>query len=313
MDWADAREDIKPLVPPGRVECHALDLTFTASSDVTGSALDAALVRNGQWLAVDGPIDAELGQLVAWDSTGPLRLGYGGWRDVLLGCQFEDGRGRLISVGGRVMKNVAGYDLVKFMVGQRGIFGRVVTLTARTYKRPEEALAVRLGTDVDVSRLLPLPQWVITTRSAVWAGYLGDPGYIDLASQQMGEREKVQLIRHSLADDQAMRARLWAYPQTQDESDVQLKVSIPPAKLRAFAVSSQVMEWIADPWHGVLLTTVRAADVKRVRAEAEAFGGRAEGAGFPVRVSELEAEILRRLKASFDPDGRLAPLELEVR
>ena len=64
------------------------------------------------------------------NSTGPLRLGFGAWRDLLLGAQFYNGRGELITAGGRTVKNVAGYDLTKFMVGQRGVFGRLLTLTA---------------------------------------------------------------------------------------------------------------------------------------------------------------------------------------
>lgn len=309
----DAISDAKPLVPPGRVECHALDLTFTASGDVTWSGLDAALVRHGLWFGVDGPGEAELGQLLAWDSTGPLRLGYGGWRDVLLGVQFEDGRGKLITVGGRVMKNVAGYDLTKFMVGQRGVFGRVVTLTGRVYRRPEEALAARLGAEADVSRLSPLPQWVMTTRSAVWAGYLGDSAFIDLAGESLGAMGKVQLLRHTMADDQAMRTRLWTYPGDDTEGETRMRISVPPSRLRAFIVAARLLEWVADPWHGVILTTVDRGEVRRVRTSAEEFGGRAEGFELPVRVTAPEADILRRLKASMDPDNRLAPLDLEVR
>ena len=65
----------------------------------------------------DGATKA-LGRLVEHNSSGPLRLGYGAWRDLLLGCQFHNGRGELITAGGRTVKNVAGYDLTKFMVGQ---------------------------------------------------------------------------------------------------------------------------------------------------------------------------------------------------
>ena len=74
------------------------------------------------------------------NSTGPLRLGYGAWRDLLLGVQFTNGRGELITAGGRTVKNVAGYDLTKFMVGSHGVFGRLVTITTRTYRRPDRAL-----------------------------------------------------------------------------------------------------------------------------------------------------------------------------
>ena len=111
------------LVPPGGVELHARDMTATFAADVTLGEAQRRLAEIGQWLPVDGDPAAALGDLVSFNSTGPLRLGYGAWRDLLLGVQFTNGRGELITAGGRTVKNVAGYDLTKFMVGQHGVFG----------------------------------------------------------------------------------------------------------------------------------------------------------------------------------------------
>jgi len=165
------RTDRTPLVPPGGVELHARDMSATFSADVTLAEAQARLAELGQWLPVDGDPSWTLGRLVEMNSTGPLRLGYGAWRDLLLGCQFLSGRGELISAGGRTVKNVAGYDLTKFMVGQAGIFGRLVTITTRTYRRPEGSIVARFPADVWlVNRLLPTPcrpQWIALTRTAL--------------------------------------------------------------------------------------------------------------------------------------------------
>src|SRR5436853_7032846 len=134
------RQPNSPLVAPGAMECFASDMTVTISADVTLAAAQAKLAELNQWLPIDGDVQSPLGELVENNSTGPLRLGYGGWRDLLLGVQFLNGRGELITAGGRTVKNVAGYDLSKFMVGQRGIFGTLLTLTTRTYKRPIGAI-----------------------------------------------------------------------------------------------------------------------------------------------------------------------------
>src|SRR5687767_5242798 len=133
----------QPLVPPGGADLHARDMTATFAAEMTLGEAQRRLGELGQWLPIDGHPDAPLGRLVEENSTGPLRLGYGAWRDLLLGVQFTNGRGDLVTAGGRTVKNVAGYDLTKFMVGQRGVFGRLTSLTVRTYRRPAAALLVR--------------------------------------------------------------------------------------------------------------------------------------------------------------------------
>src|SRR5947208_1670688 len=91
------RSNQTPLVSPGGMECFARDMTVTISADVTLGAAQAKLAELGQWLPIDGDVQSALGELVENNSTGPLRLGYGGWRDLLLGVQFLNGRGELIT------------------------------------------------------------------------------------------------------------------------------------------------------------------------------------------------------------------------
>src|SRR5947207_481037 len=133
------RTACEPLVPPGGFELLARDMTATFSADCSLKFVQQKLGEIGQWLPVDGDANTTLGSLVEANSTGPLRLGFGGWRDLLLGAQFPNGRGELITAGGKTVKNVAGYDLTKFMIGGHGIFGRIVTVTTRTYRTPDAA------------------------------------------------------------------------------------------------------------------------------------------------------------------------------
>src|SRR5258705_3446708 len=172
------RSNHTPLVAPGGMECFARDMTVTISADVTLSAAQAKLAELNQWLPIDGHVQSAVGELVESNSTGPLRLGYGGWRDLLLGVQFLNGKGELITAGGRTVKNVAGYDLTKFMVGQRGIFGRLVTVTTRTYRKPSGSVLARFEPDVrTILRMIPTPsrpQWAILNAAGLWCGYLGD-------------------------------------------------------------------------------------------------------------------------------------------
>src|SRR5688572_5212393 len=175
---APQRPPHTPLVPPGGIDAHARDMTATVSADVTLEGVQQRLGELEQWLPIDGDASRTIGELVGRNSTGPLRLGYGAWRDLLLGAQFTNGRGELITAGGRTVKNVAGYDLTKFVVGQNGMFGRLVTVTTRTYRTPAGAIHARFGPDVrlllSVIPTAKRPQWAILNRDALWLGYLGD-------------------------------------------------------------------------------------------------------------------------------------------
>src|SRR6266480_1974504 len=112
------RQPHTPLVPPGGIECFSRDMTATISADVTLSTAQNKLAEFNQWLPIDGNPDSALGELIESNSTGPLRLGYGAWRDLLLGVQFLNGTGELISACGRTVNNVGGYDLTNVMGGQ---------------------------------------------------------------------------------------------------------------------------------------------------------------------------------------------------
>src|SRR5437763_1960482 len=175
---SEFRADRPPLVGPGQIDHHVADMTAAVSVDVPLREVQRTLAAAQQWLPIDGDPDVPIAQLINSNSTGPMRLGYGAWRDLLLGAQFHNGRGELITAGGRTVKNVAGYDLTKFMVGQRGVFGKLLTLTTRTYKRPAGAIVATFAPRPQLlQRLIPSPlrpQWSLLSADALLCGYLGD-------------------------------------------------------------------------------------------------------------------------------------------
>ncbi|NJD19669.1 MAG: FAD-binding oxidoreductase, partial [Gemmatimonadetes bacterium] len=122
------------------------DLTVTARAGTTLATLGSTLAERGQWLPVDPPFAPRksLGGLVATGAAGSLGMAYGTPRDHVLGLSVVTGDGRLLSLGGRVMKNVAGFDLVKLMVGSRGTLGIITSATLRLFPRPAEDRAVVL-------------------------------------------------------------------------------------------------------------------------------------------------------------------------
>lgn len=119
------------------------NLVFAAQSGVTGAQTVALLTPGGQMLALDPPSfpEATLGGMVAARASGPSRAGYGAPRDLVLGLKVVDARGELVSAGGKVMKNAAGYDLCRLYTGSLGTLGVIVETVFRLHPAPEASRA----------------------------------------------------------------------------------------------------------------------------------------------------------------------------
>ncbi|WP_448564453.1 FAD-binding oxidoreductase [Trichothermofontia sp.] len=126
---------------------HAVgDLTVTVEAGMRLADLQAILARANQFLPIDPayPEQATIGGIVATADTGALRQRYGGIRDLLLGITFVRSDGQVAKAGGRVVKNVAGYDLMKLMTGSWGTLAAISQVTLRVYPRPETGQTVVL-------------------------------------------------------------------------------------------------------------------------------------------------------------------------
>ena len=308
----ETRPDRTPLVPPGGIDHQFADMNAVFAADVTLKAAQTALGERDHWLPVDGDEELTLGQLIEQNSTGPLRLGYGAWRDLLLGVQFHDGRGQLITAGGSTVKNVAGYDLTKFMVGQRGVFGRLTTLTTRTYRRPAAALLARFpARQRIINALLPTdhrPQWALLTKEALHCGYLGDERFA--AFQEAGLRKvgAEHVERRTLREDVEHRAGLWCC-----YNEPACRAAVPPGKIEEFAALAKLGDWVADPAFGIVLSSPTGGNTDEVRRAAERVGGTLtvtspRQSRFEFSTSDLERRMIERLKHAFDPENRLTPL-----
>ena len=304
-----ARAQRGPLVRPGEIEHHVGDMSATISADVTLEQVQARLGEAGQWLPIDGDSTWSVGRLVESNSTGPLRLGYGAWRDLLLGAQFTNGSGELITAGGRTVKNVAGYDLTKFMVGQGGVFGKLVTVTTRSYKRPAGAVLAKFNPDTRlVNRLMPAdlkPQWMILTSAEMWCGYLGDDRSIEWYAARLPELGPKSVERRTIDQDLAQRRELWKVG-----TDRTFRAALPAARVKDFVAILAPGRWAADPAFGVVVgeweqkQPIREA-ASKLSGVVTFFENDAIDFDPPDANQRL---LLERLKKSFDPEGRLAPL-----
>jgi FAD/FMN-containing dehydrogenase len=129
------------------VSVSPADLVATVQAGTPIEALRRRLADEGMWLALDPPGRPErsLGSIIATATAGPLRHGFGPVRDHVLGCTVATGDGRLVKAGGRVVKNVAGYDLTKLQVGGFGGFGIIAEahLRLRALPRADVTLIAR--------------------------------------------------------------------------------------------------------------------------------------------------------------------------
>lgn len=126
------------------IDYPARDMTVTARAGITFAALQALLAKEGQWLPIDvpNPERATLGGMVAVNASGPRRYGYGTLRDYVIGISFVTDDAVEVKAGGRVVKNVAGYDLMKLHLGALGTLGAITQLTLKVRPKPEARAAV---------------------------------------------------------------------------------------------------------------------------------------------------------------------------
>ncbi|NUP54906.1 MAG: FAD-binding protein [Gemmatimonadaceae bacterium] len=143
--WLDAGrpcralETISLAEDAGIVEYEPGDLTLTARAGTTLADLARITRAEGQWLPLDpfGSAAGTLGATVATGSAGPLASAFGTPRDQVLGCEIVTGTADVVRAGGRVVKNVAGYDLTRLNVGAWGTLGVLTEISVRLRALPE--------------------------------------------------------------------------------------------------------------------------------------------------------------------------------
>jgi glycolate oxidase FAD binding subunit len=114
------------------------DLTLGVGAGMSMAEIDSLLAARGQMLPIDAaqPHRATIGGIMATAAHGPLRHGYGSVRDYCIGVRFVTGEGLIAKGGGRVVKNVAGYDLMKLMIGSHGTLGVIVSANFKVVGGP---------------------------------------------------------------------------------------------------------------------------------------------------------------------------------
>ncbi len=176
------------------LEHEAGDLTCTVEAGIRVSALNEALAAHGQRLSLDPPDDPTIGACLAANLSGPLRHRFGSPRDLVLGVTLVLADGTVASAGGKVVKNVAGYDLGKLVCGSRGRLAFIARVSLRLHPVPAAASTVVVeGDDLAAAvALLQSPRLVPSALDVLHPGRVAalfEGGARAVASQLAAARE----------------------------------------------------------------------------------------------------------------------------
>jgi glycolate oxidase FAD binding subunit len=301
----------------GIVDYEPTELVITARCGTPLADIEAALADRGQMLAFEPPhfgAGATLGGAIASGLSGPRRATSGAVRDFVLGCTLLDGKGDVLSFGGQVMKNVAGYDVSRLLAGSLGTLGLLLDVSVKVLPRaPREATLVFDGVaEIDAIRCLnewagrPLPISASCWHDGVLMVRLsGAHAAVDAAIRTLG------------GDVMPDCARFWASVREQQhaffDGDMPLwRLSVPSTVGAIVLGSPQLIEWGgAQRW---LRAPGDAATAGRIRATVGAAGGHAtlfrggdKSIGVFQPLAPAIARIHARLKAGFDPAGIFNP------
>jgi glycolate oxidase FAD binding subunit len=327
------------------VEYAPADMTISVEAGLRLDALAAILAPHGQRLALDPPSpQATLGGLIATNGSGPRRMRYGSLRDLIVGVSLIRADGTRVRGGGKVVKNVAGFDLPKLAVGSLGTLGMIATATFRLHPLPERTVRVEIhGCSTQAIR-----RWTMELEREQYepAAFValddGDASTLDLCFEGFAAGAEEQAARlvaaatkagHEAAlADAAAQARLEAlHTAARCGGDWRCKLTFPPAKLmdveryalrslrsavREAAVAIYPAAGIAylagnEAHAGQLVTAVA-----RAREVLGAAGGAlVQTAASPAMRAASDVfggvppaiELMHALKMRFDPERRLNP------
>ena len=349
LGYPPARVDV--LVKTARlarvVEYAPADMVVEVEAGVTLAALQKHLAPHGQRLALDVPYPelATLGGLVATNGFGPRRTRFGSLRDSIVGVSLIRADGARVRGGGKVVKNVAGFDLPKLAVGSLGSLGMIATATFRLHPLPETARALRVAgcdgatlqavvRDVTARQLEPAAFLAALNESgSAYDAIVVFEGFAAGVDEQQSRFEALVTERGLRAERLADAARATGVDEeVRTYGDLRVRLSVPPAHLTALerdalaplARAVAGPRAVTYPSLGIAFFSGYAADVAGVanalaaaRRAVEALAGNLVLLDVRDRTiadrldpyGTLPASffLMQRLKDRFDPEHRMNP------
>lgn len=295
----------------GIIDYDPAELVITLRAGCRLSEVENLLAGERQMFGFEPPAfgeNATIGGTLATALAGPRRAFAGGVRDFVLGIRLIDGRGEALSFGGRVIKNVAGFDLSRLLVGSLGTLGVILEASIRVVPVPETEVTLAFEhANVDAHI-----HWINSLGSKPWpisasCWHAGTSRLRLSGSEQGVNQAATELGGDALAFDwSALRE------QTDDffAGDEPLtRVALPPTTADLGVGAPQLIEW-----GGAQRWLRGAIDLAALREQAAALGGNvcafrghAPGTGVFQPLPEAQLRLQRNLKSGFDPAGIFNP------
>ncbi|MGA7537197.1 MAG: glycolate oxidase subunit GlcE [Steroidobacteraceae bacterium] len=285
------------------------ELVITARAGTRLVEIERALAGCGQMLACEPPQfegRATLGGAVAAGLSGPRRAYAGSLRDFVLGVEMIDGRGELLRFGGKVIKNVAGFDISRLMVGSLGTLGLITEITLKTVPRPRAECTLRFEMDQPTA-LESMTQWATRPLPLSATAWHEDRLHVRLS----GAESAVRAARERLGGETVSgAARYW---EDVREQLLPWLAGVPELwrlSLPAHSPSLPLPGRMLIEWGGSLRWLPGPQDGGALRARLAPLGGHAmryraplKGQGSFAPLPPAMLALHRRLKAVFDPRG----------
>jgi glycolate oxidase FAD binding subunit len=306
----------------GIIDYEPTELVITARCGTPLAEIEAALAERGQMLAFEPPHfgdGATFGGAVACGLSGPRRAASGAVRDFVLGVQMMDGRGQVLTFGGQVMKNVAGYDVSRLLAGSLGTLGLMLQMSVKVLPRPLREATLRFALS-EIDALRRLNEWggqPLPLSASCWEGgaltvrLSGADAAVAAAERALGG----DVVADGAAFWHALREQRHAFFA---DADSLWRLSLPSAASAILLRGEQLIEWGgAQRWLKAMSGTSAASDAAsahNIRRAVSAAGGHAtlfrggdKSVGVFQPLAPAVANIHARLKASFDPSHVFNP------
>jgi glycolate oxidase FAD binding subunit len=322
----------------GIVDHVPADLTVTVGAGTRVADLAAALAKAGQFLPLDPPHgdQATIGGVIAARSNGFWRARYGAVRDLLIGTRIALADGTVARAGGRVVKNVAGYDLNKLLVGSFGTLGVIVEATLKVLPSPasSDGLVALFSRSADafaagdaiVRGASRVEACAVARGEDSWRLVIQARGTRATVERAIKDARREVAARHGTAGEPGDELALLRELPARATDGALVRVALPLAASPAFADTAARLEGfaelVADAASGVARAHLIGDDDIVIRdAEALLIAARAVGGSGRIerRAEHLRSRLLtwpnrpngdflmRRVKDAFDPAGILEP------
>lgn len=295
----------------GIIEYQPSEYTVSVKAGTSLEELESELAKHGQYLPFEpGWINkgATVGGTIAANAAGPGRVRFGGVRDFVIGVTLIDGAGRLLRGGGKVVKNAAGFDLPKFVVGSMGRLALIAEATFKVFPRPTTHLAWRWSFTTHqaaVSKIAELARSPFETTGIEY-----DPSSRSVFARLGGEEAALVKLAKRVGGEPDDTPNRWLQWRNLDWADVSLPLIRVPTRL---GVLPKLLDSLQDTRSHVSAggdcTWINPPDVETIDKVLRDLGltGLNHAAGGPLWIGKQSSrEIDRALQDVFDPDHRFS-------